>query len=84
MPIPAGTQRIDVDYNRIWIIGSTELKGSNDVATVNRIQDGYTLTPLSQYGTNYTPKNPTNPNTTIQNYQLPSGLEFYDMLGQQT
>ena len=83
VPIPAGTQRIDVDYNRIWIIGSTELKGSNDVAAVNRIQDGYTLTPLSQYGTNYTPNNPTNPNTTIQDYQLPSGLEFYDMLGQQ-
>jgi hypothetical protein len=81
--IPAGTRRIDVDYNRIWIIGSTQLKGSNDIATVNRIQDGYTLTPLSQYGTNYTPKNPVNPNTTVRDYQIPGGLGFYDMLGEQ-
>lgn len=81
--IPAGTQRIDVDYNRIWIIGSTQLKGNNDVANVNKIQDGYTLTPLSQYGTDYQPKNQTNSNTTVQNYQLPSGLDFFDVLGQQ-
>ena len=83
VPIPAGTHRIDVDYNRIWIIGSTQLKGSSDVATVNRIQDGYTLTPLSRYGTNDQPKNLTNPNTTVQYYQIPGGLDFFDMLGQQ-
>ncbi len=83
VPIPAGTQRIDVDYNRIWIIGSTQLKGSSDLTNVNLIQDNYTLTPLSQYGTNYRPKNVTNPTTTVQNYPLPTGLEFYDMLGQQ-
>ena len=83
VPIPAGTQRIDVDYDRIWIIGSTQLKGSYDIANVTRIQDGYTLTPLSQYGTNYIPKNVTNPNTIPQSYQIPGGLAFYDMLGQQ-
>ena len=74
VPIPAGTQRIDVDYNRIWIIGSTRLKGSSDLTNVNLIQDNYTLTPLSQYGTNYRPKNVTNPTTTVQNYPLPTGL----------
>lgn len=81
--IPEGTQRIAVDYNRIWIIGSTQLKGSTDVATVNKIQDGYTLTPLSQFGTKYQPKNITNPRTTIQYYQIPGGLYFYDALGEQ-
>jgi len=83
VPIPAGTRRIDVDYTRIWIIGSTQLKGSNDVANVNRIQDGYTLTPLSQYGTNYQQNNLTNPHATPRTYQIPGGLAFYDMLGQQ-
>ena len=81
--IPAGTSRIDVDYDRIWIIGSTQLKGSNDTAAVNRIQDGYTLTPLSRYGTNYTPGNATNPNANVTSYQIPTGLAFFDMLGQQ-
>ena len=47
------------------------------------IQDNYTLTPLSQYGTNYQPENVTNPNATPKSYQIPGGLEFYDMLGQQ-
>ena len=51
VPIPAGTRRIMVNYTRIWIIGSTGLKGSYDTANVTRIQDGYTLTPLSRYGT---------------------------------
>jgi hypothetical protein len=81
--VPAGTHRIDVEYNRIWIIGSTQLKGSNDVANVTRIQDGYTLTPLSQYGTEYQPKNVTDPRTTVRTYQIPGGVEFFDQLGQQ-
>jgi hypothetical protein len=83
VPIPAGTHRIDVNYMRIWIIGSTQLKGKNDVANVNRIQDGYTLTPLSKFGTNYHPMPPAHPNTTVKSYQLPSGLQFFDVLGQQ-
>ena len=83
MPIPAGTHRVNVDYNRIWIIGSTQLNGSNDIANVNLIQDNYTLTPLSQYGTNYQPENLTNPNAIPRTYQIPGGLAFYDTLGQQ-
>jgi len=59
------------------------VKGSYDVANVTRIQDGYTLTPLSRYGTTYQPVNVTNPKTTVQQYQIPTGLAFYDMLGQQ-
>jgi hypothetical protein len=79
--IPAGTHRIDVDYTRIWIIGSTQLKGTNDVANVNRIQDGYTLTPLTKFGTDYHPKRPAHPDTTIKNWPLPSGLHFFDVVG---
>jgi hypothetical protein len=80
--IPSGTYRIDVDYTRIWIIGSTQLKGTNDLANVNKIQQGYTLTPLSKYGTNYQPPYPAHPVTTPTNSVLPTGLQFFDSLGQ--
>jgi hypothetical protein len=80
--IPAGVGRIDVDYTRIWVIGSTQLKGQEDVPNVNKIQDGYTLTPLSKYGTHYEAATPAQPNTTVKSYAVPSGLEFFDTLGQ--
>jgi hypothetical protein len=80
---PTGAQRLDVDYSRIWIIGSTQLKGPDDVAKVNKIQDGYTLTPLSKYGTTYTPAAPSHPETSVTKYQMPTGVEFFDALGQQ-
>jgi Uncharacterized conserved protein len=81
--IPEGTQRIDVDYSRIWIIGSTQLKGPDDLANVNNIQDGYTLTPLSKFGTSYQPPVPSNPVTKVTNYSLPTGVQFFGVLGQQ-
>jgi hypothetical protein len=82
-PIPAGTHRVSVPYNRIWVIGSTQLKGPNDVAAVNAIQDQYTITPLSAYGTHYTPPAPTTPVTTVTKYAIPTGLAFFDSLGEQ-
>lgn len=81
--IPAGTRRIDVRYSRIWIIGSTQLKGPGDVANVTKIQDGYTLTPLSKYGTDYQPPAPSHPVTTVTEYSVPTGIQFFDALGQQ-
>jgi hypothetical protein len=81
--IPEGTSRIDVDYNRIWIIGSTQLKGPSDLKNVNLIQDGYTLTPLSKFGTSWRPSNATDPAAIPQVYKIPAGLAFFDMLGQQ-
>jgi hypothetical protein len=80
--LPAGTQRIAVDYTRIWVIGSTQLKGQDDVANVNKIQDQYTLTPLDKYGTDYQPPAAAQPDTTIDNYSMPTGLDFFDTLGQ--
>ena len=81
LPIPTGTHRIDSNYSRVWIIGSTQLKGKNDLASVHRIQDGYTLTPLSKFGTDYHPTRPTHPHSRVKNYPLPSGLRFFDVLG---
>lgn len=81
--IPAGTERINVDYSRIWIIGSTQLKGPSDLANVNKIQDGYTLTPLSKFDTNYRPPTPSKPVTTMTESSVPEGLQFFNELGQQ-
>jgi hypothetical protein len=83
LSIPAGTQRIDVDYTRIWIIGSTQLKGKKDLANVHRIQDGYTLTPLSKYGSGYKPRRPAHPQSKVREYSLPGKLRFFDVLGRQ-
>ena len=61
LPVPAGTHRIDVRYSRLWIIGSTQLRGEWDVKNVNRIQDRYTLTPLERFGAVYHPEAPRAP-----------------------
>jgi hypothetical protein len=46
--LPPGIRQINVDYNRIWVIGSIQVKGLNDIHTVNEIQNGFTITPLSK------------------------------------
>ena len=81
LPIPTGTHRIDSTYSRVWIIGSTQLKGKNDLANVHRIQDGYTLTPLAEFGNDRDPLRPAHPHSIVKNYSLPSGLQFFDVLG---
>ena len=82
VPVPTGAHALDVDYSRIWIIGSTQLKGPRDIARVNAIQDGYTLTPLADYLTGTAPSQPAPTQPTITQHELPTGLEFFDTLGQ--
>ena len=83
LPVPAGTHRIDVPYSRLWIIGSTQLRGKWDLTNVHRIQDRYTLTPLSRYGTDYRHTRPAHPRTQVTTFKLPRGLRFFDALGRQ-
>jgi hypothetical protein len=83
LPIPAGTHRVSVKYTRMWLIGSTQLKGNKDLPNVHRIQDGYTLTPLSKFGTDYQRKRPAHPRTKVTTHSLPTGLHFFDVLGRQ-
>jgi hypothetical protein len=85
--LPAGATRLDVDYARIWIIGSTQLHDASDIPAVNRIQDGYTLTPLSRYGTTPAPSaslsgSPSATSTPPVTHTPPTGVAFFDQLGQ--
>ncbi len=75
--VPRGAHRIEVDYPRIWIIGSTQLKDAGDVAVVNAIQDGYTLQPLQS--TSQPPATATA--TAVTPYQPATGIAYFDELG---
>lgn len=48
--LPDGMQKIVAPTSRFWILGRTQTNGPEDYPSVRRIQDEYTLTPLSQWG----------------------------------
>src|SRR5262249_3083466 len=61
--LPAGMTKIVAPTPNIWILGRTQTNGPADYENVRKVQDGYTLTPLSQWGKGYTPSPnvPTDP-----------------------
>jgi hypothetical protein len=48
--LPAGMQKIQSPTVYVWIIGRTQTNGPKDYDAVHKVQDGYTITPLSQWG----------------------------------
>jgi len=61
--LPDGVTKIAAPTSTIWILGRTQTNGPADYENVHKVQDGYKLTPLSQWGRNYTPpaSAPTDP-----------------------
>jgi hypothetical protein len=56
--LPRGLTKIKAPTETVWIVGRTQQNGPVDIPAVKAIQAQYKLTPLSAWGTNYTP--PTN------------------------
>jgi hypothetical protein len=53
--LPSDVKQVRVPTDFAWIIGRIKTDGPSDYAAVNKLQDGFKLTPLSAWGTDYTP-----------------------------
>lgn len=53
--LPSGVGRIVAPTPNVWILGRTQTNGPSDYENVHRVQDGYRLTPLSQWDRAYEP-----------------------------
>ena len=75
--LPEGVQRINAPTPYVWILGRTQTNGPKDYEAVHKVQDGYTITPLSQMGR--TPQPVAGTIDPTEDMKTPSMIEVEDM-----
>jgi hypothetical protein len=87
--VPDGMKQLTAPTNMVWILGRTQVNSAQDGKdVVYKIQDGYTLTPLSKWGTDYKPANnikidtglTKNPSAFVENMDINT---FFNVLNEQ-
>ena len=71
-------------YEHVWLFGRTLVYGKSDLGAAHRIQDGYKAIPLAAFervGLAYRPPTPSRVVTTPTDHGIPTGIAFYDKLG---
>jgi len=53
--LPSDVERIQSPTPYVWVIGRTQTNGPKDYPAVHKVQDGYRMVPLSQWGKAPTP-----------------------------
>ncbi len=87
--LPRGVIRVKSPYDRVWIVGRTYLRDPQDLRNLHQIQDAYSITPLSKFGTSYTPPAPKKAVTKPTEATIPGTqpgedpLAFYTALGKE-
>jgi hypothetical protein len=79
--LPKGVHRVNAPYDRVWVIARALVRRQNDVPRVAKLEKRWTLTPLSRYGTDWTPHYPGHASRDPTHYSVPTGLRFFDRLG---
>jgi len=69
--LPEGVTKIVAPTPTIWILGRTQTNGPADYDNVHKVQDGYRLTSLSQWGKSHTPPASTQIDPAIDNKTPP-------------
>ena len=77
--LPAGVKRVDCPTNAAWLIGRTLVDGPADLPAVHKLQEQYTLTPLSAWGKTNAPRLPEK-KTDPPPYDLSEPLNFFAIL----
>ncbi len=79
--LPRGVTRIDSPTPIIWFVGRTQTDGEKDFDAVHKFQDGFKITPLSQWGKNW--KAPAGKVDPLVDMKTPPMMQVESMSGKE-